>query len=64
VNYIPHPDSEKWWKSEWSFSGYNAYNRKNPWTIYFNREHETAAPYAEMMYLFGFIPSITYNFKF
>ncbi|MDR2058449.1 MAG: TonB-dependent receptor [Dysgonamonadaceae bacterium] len=64
VNYVPHPDSKKWWKSEWNFSIYNAYNRKNPWTIYFNRENETAAPYAEMMYLFGFIPSITYNFKF
>jgi hypothetical protein len=63
-NFIPHPDSKKRWKSEWNFSIYNAYNKKNPWSIYFNRENESAAPYAEMMYLFGIIPSITYNFKF
>ncbi|MDR2086479.1 MAG: TonB-dependent receptor plug domain-containing protein [Dysgonamonadaceae bacterium] len=64
VNYIPRPESKKRWKSEWNFSVYNAYNYKNPWSIYFNRENGTAAPYAEMMYLFGIIPSITYNFKF
>jgi hypothetical protein len=64
VNYIPRPDSKKRWKSEWNFSVYNAYNRKNPWSIYFNQEVGMVAPYAEMMYLFGIIPSITYNFKF
>jgi hypothetical protein len=64
LNYIPRPNSKKRWKGEWNLSVYNAYNRKNPWSIYYNQENGTAAPYAEMMYLFGIIPSVTYNFKF
>ena len=64
LNYIPNPNSNKKWKGEWNFSIYNVYNRKNPWTIYYNQDKETNMPYAEMLYLFGIIPSITYNFKF
>jgi hypothetical protein len=64
LNYIPNPDSKKRWKSEWNFSVYNAYNRKNPWTIMYRQNDDTGIPYAEMMYLFGIVPSITYNFKF
>jgi outer membrane cobalamin receptor len=64
LNYIPNPDSKKRWRGEWNFSVYNAYNRKNPWTITFNQDKETSIPYAEKLYLFGIIPSVTYNFKF
>lgn len=64
VNFIPKPDSKKRWKGEWNFSVYNAYNKKNAWTISYNQDKDTGRPYAEMMYLFGIIPSITYNFKF
>jgi hypothetical protein len=64
VNYIPKPDSKKRWKGEWNFSIYNAYNRKNPWTINYLQNDDTGIPYAEMMYLFGIVPSVTYNFKF
>jgi hypothetical protein len=63
LNYIPRPDSKKRWQGEWNFSVYNAYNQKNPWTIYFNQD-SSGTPYGEMMYLFGIVPSITYNFKF
>ena len=47
------------------FSLYNAYGRKNPWMIYF--KWEEAAPdilYGEMIYLFAFVPSVTWNFRF
>jgi hypothetical protein len=64
LNYIPKPDSKKRWQGEWNFSIYNAYNRKNPWTINYQQNEETGIPYAEMIYLFGIVPSITYNFKF
>ena len=64
LNFIPNPDSKKFWKSEWSFSLYNAYNKKNPWVIYYDQDDVSGIPYAEMLYLFGVIPSITYNFKF
>jgi hypothetical protein len=62
--YIPRPDSKKRWRGEWNFSLYNAYGKKNPWMITYSQNEDTGIPYAEMMYLFGVIPSVTYNFKF
>ena len=52
-------------KSELNFSVYNAYGRHNPWTIMFRQEKDNPDKvYAEMVYLFSFVPSITYNFTF
>ena len=52
-------------KSELNFSLYNAYGRHNPWTIMFRQERdEPDKSYAEMIYLFSFVPSVTYNFSF
>jgi hypothetical protein len=64
LNYIPNPDAKKKWHGEWNFSLYNVYNRKNPWAIVYQQENDTGIPYAEKLYLFGIIPSVTYNFKF
>ncbi len=64
LTYVPNPESKKWWKGEWNFSIYNAYSRKNPWMITYNQDDLTGLPYAEMIYLFGIVPSVTYNFKF
>lgn len=55
---------KKWWKGEWNFSVYNAYGRHNAWTINFREDEETGETYAEKTYLFSFVPSVTYNFKF
>lgn len=53
------------WESEWNFSLYNAYGRKNPWYISFNQDEDNPnVMKAEKTYLFTFVPSITYNFKF
>ena len=54
-------------KSELNFSLYNAYGRKNPWTIIPDLEKPHPDPTkfnAEMIYLFSFVPSVTYNFTF
>ena len=52
-------------KHELNFSLYNAYGRKNPWTIFFQQEEDnTDVTYAEMLYLFSFVPSVTWNFWF
>ncbi|OAV71906.1 Outer membrane receptor for ferrienterochelin and colicins [Bacteroidales bacterium Barb6] len=52
-------------KHELNFSLYNAYGRKNPWTILFRQEdNRPDTSYAEMVYLFTFIPSVTWNFTF
>lgn len=55
----------KKWKGEWNFSIYNAYARKNVWTLNFIQDSDNPdLTYAEMTYLFSIIPAITYNFKF
>ena len=63
LNYIPNPASKKKWKSEWNLSLYNAYGKKNAWLINY-RQRDGNPPVAKMIYLFSFVPSITYNFKF
>lgn len=71
-------DKGRKWKGSWNFSIYNLYGRKNPFayefrTIYNNDinfdpasdgEISSARPGIVMTYLFTFLPSITYNFKF
>ncbi|WP_276497080.1 TonB-dependent receptor [Pontibacter litorisediminis] len=53
------------YSSSWTLSIYNAYARKNAFSIYF-RENEDDRTRTEAVktYLFGFLPSLTYNFKF
>jgi len=63
------PKPGKKWHGEWNLSVYNAYARKNAWVINFEQEKDangnpTNETYAEMTYLFGIIPSITYNLHF
>lgn len=51
--------------SSWTFSLYNAYGRDNPYSI--NFQQSTTDPTkteAVETYLFKFVPSITYNFRF
>ncbi len=53
------------WRGEWNFSVYNAYARKNVWTLNFVQDEENPEiTHAEMTYLFSIIPAITYNFRF
>jgi hypothetical protein len=64
----------KKWTGEWVFAMYNAYYRKNAWAInFFQDAYDPDNPdkivdpnktYAEKIYLFGIVPSITYNFQF
>ncbi len=55
----------KKFKSELNFSLYNAYGRKNPWTVLFKQEPDSPdTSFAEKVYLFTFIPSVTWNFTF
>jgi len=50
---------------ELNLSLYNAYARKNAWTINFVQdEDQPDVTYAEKTYLFSIVPAITYNFIF
>lgn len=53
------------WQGEWVFSAYNAYGRKNAWSIYFEQdENDAFRTKAMKSYLFSIVPAVTYNFKF
>lgn len=53
------------WQSEWVFSVYNLYGRKNAYAINFVQDPDAPhVTYAEKTYLFSIVPAITYNFKF
>lgn len=55
----------KRFESEWAFSVYNAYNRKNAYSITFRDSTDNpGTTEAVRTALFGIIPSVSYNFKF
>ncbi len=55
----------KKYESSLNFSVYNAYGHKNPFSIDFEQdENDPDKTNAVMTYLFTYVPSITYNFKF
>lgn len=54
----------KWGESDLTISAYNAYNRRNIYFIFFDRDAETGKNQAQQVTLFPIIPSVTYNFSF
>ena len=52
------------WQSEWVFSVYNVYSRRNPFSIYFAQSNSGATEAVRLSVVGNFIPSVTYNFKF
>jgi hypothetical protein len=61
--FFNRPDS---WESSWTFSVYNAYARRNPYSIFFRQnEDNPAQTEAVRLSIFGsIIPGVTYNLKF
>jgi len=62
---------KKRWKSEWVFSAYNVYNKRNPFSIFFEQEqarvlnNDPIRTQAIRLSVIGsIIPSVAYNFKF
>lgn len=65
LTYKGKESESKKFHSEWNLSIYNAYARKNAWVINFVQDEKyPSRTYAEKTYLFGIVPSITYNFYF
>ncbi len=56
------------YRSSWTFGVYNAYNRANPYFIYFAQDGELSTGnfqiVAKQVSLFSILPSVTWNFKF
>jgi hypothetical protein len=68
ATYTPKPKPGKKLQSNWVFSIYNLYSRKNPYFIYYD---QTGSAYngdlkveALQVSLFPILPSVTWNFKF
>jgi len=60
----PHKNNKRNWKSEWVFSIYNLYNRKNAASINFRQNIDTGENEAIKTSIFGMVPAVSYNFKF
>ncbi|NND64159.1 MAG: TonB-dependent receptor [Flavobacteriaceae bacterium] len=60
----PRKNKDRDWYSEWVFSIYNLYNRRNAASINFRQNEDTGVNEAVRTSIFGIIPSVTYNFKF
>jgi hypothetical protein len=53
------------WETNWVFSVYNAYNRRNPFSIYFSTNHENTGMNKAIQFsvIGSIVPAISYNFK-
>lgn len=63
VNLVIKRKPNKKWEGEWNIGAYNLYNRAQPYKIKVVEDGKGGFKYQEVG-LFGFIPSIAYNFKF
>lgn len=72
---VAFPKQNRWGTREWSVSIFNLYNRKNPFYYFYEYDMPDASPVSgtnsdqsilrlKQMTLFGFFPSVSYNFKF
>jgi len=64
ATYTPKPNKKKGWQSEWVFSIYNLYGRRNAASISFRQNVDTGANEAIRLSIFGVVPGVSYNFKF
>jgi hypothetical protein len=67
ATYTPTPKKKHKYTSNWVFSIYNVYNRKNPYFIYFDQTGSLAGGdlkiQGKQVSLFPILPSITWNVK-
>lgn len=61
--FLNRPDS---WESSWTFSLYNVYGRRNPYSIFFrqNRDNPQMTEAFRLSIFGSVIPGVTYNLKF
>ncbi|MDR6301571.1 TonB-dependent receptor [Mesonia maritima] len=64
ATYTPKPNKNKGWQSYWVFSIYNVYNRQNAASVRFTTNEDSGINEARRLSIFGFLPSVSYNFKF
>ena len=61
---------KRMWKGSWTFSIYNLYGRKNPYSVFYRKDASLQSTDKEQYAIYKLsiigvpVPSITYNFKF
>lgn len=60
----PRKNNNRNYKTEWVFSIYNLYNRRNAASINFRQNVDTGNNEAVRTSIFGMVPAVSYNFKF
>jgi hypothetical protein len=65
VSATRHLKKKRHWENNWVFSVYNAYNRRNPFSIYFATNYQDKNLNAAIRYsvIGSFVPAVSYNFK-
>jgi hypothetical protein len=64
ATYKPRKNKNRRWQSEWVFSIYNLYDRRNAASYTFQENADTGQNEAIRTSIFGIVPSVSYNFKF
>ncbi len=64
INLVIRNKTTKKFRTEWHLGGYNIYNRASPYSIRVKLDETTGKLKYEQPGLFGFIPSVAYNFSF
>ncbi|GIV23608.1 MAG: TonB-dependent receptor [Bacteroidia bacterium] len=65
ITWKPRPKEGRRWQSSWNFSLYNLYGRRNMWALRLETdENNPNIQRAYNLYLFRWVPSLTYNFRF
>ncbi len=65
ISAVYRPDKGRRWKGEWVFAVNNVYNRRNVFSIYSQQyQYNLDQTKVYKMYLYGILPSVTYNFSF
>lgn len=64
ANLKSKPKEGRKWEGMWNFSVYNAYYRKNPFSVYVETNNDTGNQRIMMSYLLGVIPSAAYTVSF
>ncbi len=62
----PEKNKDRRIKGEWVFSVYNVYNRRNPFSIYFEQNENNPQQTDAIRYavIGSFVPAVSYNFNF
>jgi hypothetical protein len=64
INFIIKRKPHRKWEGEWHIGAYNFYNRAQPYRIRVVPGNQPGTYKYQAEGLFGFIPSVAYNFKF